>query len=68
MYRELQGTVEGEGGGLRVGGFSLPHIRGKSGRAFAPPDQKGDFQVSKGINLIRGERERCRKGRKGGWQ
>ncbi len=40
---------------MKRGGISLPPTRDKSGRAFAPRDQKGDFQVSNRANLICGQ-------------
>ncbi len=44
--------MRGEGVGFRRGGISLPPTRGKSGRAFAPWDKEGDFQVSKRVNSM----------------
>ncbi len=60
-----RGPLRGEGGGFRAGGISLPPTRDKSGQAFAPRDQKGDFPVSKRASLIcrqRGRRKRERRG------
>ncbi len=52
-----RGPLRGEGLGLRVKrwGITLLPTRDKSGRAFAPRDLKGDFQVSKRANLICGQ-------------
>jgi hypothetical protein len=52
------GPLRREGGGVRARGISLPPTTDKSGRAFAPRDQKGDFQVSKRANSICRKRER----------
>ncbi len=60
-----RGTLMGEGGRFRAGGISLPPTGYKSGRAFAPRDQKGDFQVSKRANLICRQRERRKRERRG---
>jgi hypothetical protein len=62
------GPLRREGGALRARGVSLSPTRDKSGQAFAPRDQKGDFQVSKRANLRRRQGERCKKGRRGDWQ
>jgi hypothetical protein len=43
----LRGPLRGKGEVGRVSGFSLPPTRVKSGQAFAPQNQKGDFQISK---------------------
>ncbi len=59
------GLLRGEGRGLRARGISLPPTRDTSGRAFAPRDQEGDFQVSERANLVYRQREEI-KGKEGG--
>jgi hypothetical protein len=48
------------------GEISLSPTRDKSGRAFAPRDQKGDFQVSKRAGSICRQGEEDAKGEMGG--
>jgi hypothetical protein len=59
------GAVERGEGRVESKGISFTPTRDKSGRAFAPQDQKGDFQVSKRANLIRRQREDRKKGKRG---